>query len=63
MLSSHDVLDFEYETNTKIFASLPPLYDQENSNSALDAFLVKLGFIKQGNETGEKKKGLFGLFQ
>lgn len=63
LLSSRDVLDFEYETNTKIFYSLPPLYDQENHNGTLDSFLVKLGFIKQNNETTEKKKGLFGIFQ
>ncbi len=63
LLSNHDVLDFEYETNTKIFYSLPPLYDQENSNSSLDAFLVKLGFIKQNDGTEEQKKGLFDLFK
>ncbi len=60
LLSNHDVLDFEYETNTKIFYSLPPLYDQENGNSALDAFLVKLGFIKQNDDPIGSKKGLFG---
>ena len=63
LLSSHDVLDFEYETNTKIFYNLPPLYDQENQNKALDAFLVKLGFIKQGGGEQEEKKGLFSLFK
>lgn len=64
MLSGHDVLDFEYETNTKVFASIPPLYDQENDNAALDAFLVKLGFIKQQGSDTNKKKGLFGgMFQ
>ncbi len=62
LLSNRDVLDFEYETNTKTYYSLPPLYDQENGNPALDAFLVKLGFIKQDNDSDEKKKGLFGLF-
>ncbi len=63
LLSNHDILDFEYETNTKIFYSLPPLYDQENGNSTLDSFLVKLGFVKQNDETEEKKKGLFDLFK
>ena len=63
LLSNHDVLDFEYETNTKTFYNLPPLNDQENDNPALDNLLVKLGFLKQ--ETGEqaKKKGLFDLFK
>lgn len=63
LLSNHDVLDFEYETNTKIFYNLPPLYDQENNNSTLDSFLSKLGFVKQNNEADEKKKGLFDLFK
>jgi len=63
LLSNHDVLDFEYETNTKIFYSLPPLYDQENNNSTLDSFLVKLGFIKQNDDSEENKKGLFDLFK
>jgi len=63
LLSNHDVLDFEYETNTKTFYNLPPLYDQENNNSTLDSFLAKLGFVKQNNETDEKKKGLFDLFK
>lgn len=63
LLSNHDVLDFEYETNTKIFYSLPPLYDQENNNSSLDSFLVKLGFIKQNDDSEENKKGLFDLFK
>ena len=62
LLSSHDVLDLEYETNIKTFYSLPPLYDQENNNKALDAFLVKLGFIKQNGDNIEQKKGLFGMF-
>ena len=63
LLSNHDVLDFEYETNTKTFYNLPPLNDQENDNPALDNLLVKLGFLKQ--ETGEqaKKKGLFNAFK
>ena len=63
MLSSHDVLDFEYETNSKIFYSLPPLYDQENNNRSLDGLLVKLGFVKQSSGNGDSKKGLLGMFK
>lgn len=62
LLSNHDLLDFEYETNTKVFYNLPPLYDQESDNAALDAFLVKLGFVRQSAGETEKKKGIFGLF-
>lgn len=61
LLSKMDVADFEYETRTKIFFNLPPLYDQENSNSTLDSLLVKLGFNNQGGgESTSDKKGLFG---
>lgn len=64
LLSSRDVLDFEYETNAKIFYNLPPLNDQENNNPALDSLLVSLGFVKQSsNMEEEKKKGLFGFFK
>jgi len=62
LLSKSDLLDFEYETNTKVFYNLPPLYDQENDNASLDAFLVKLGFVRQSAAETEKKKGIFGLF-
>lgn len=69
LLSSHDVLDFEYETNSKTFYNLPPLYDQENKNATLDALLSKMGFVNQINQNGEatsnqgQKKGLFGMFK
>ncbi|MBR2833388.1 MAG: hypothetical protein IKE75_03035 [Bacilli bacterium] len=62
LLSKQDVLDFEYETKTKIFYNLQPLYDQENSNSCLDNLLTKLGFTRQTDGSGETKKGLFGKF-
>lgn len=63
LLSNRDVLDFEYETNTKVFYSLPPLNDQEDDNAALDSLLVNLGFVKQGSGEIETKKGLFGMFK
>lgn len=46
LLSSKDVLDFEYESKLKIFYNLPPLDEREKNNQALKAFLVKLGFDK-----------------
>lgn len=62
LLSKADIADFEYETKTKIFYSLPPLYDQENANSELDGLLVKLGFVRQNSGGTTEKKGLFGKF-
>ena len=46
LLSSKDVLDFEYEAKLKIFYNLPPLDEREKNIPVLKTFLVKLGFDK-----------------
>ena len=46
MLSSRDVVDFEYEAKIKVYYNLPPLNDRAVNNQVLIAFLLKLGFIK-----------------
>ncbi len=46
LLTSKDVLEFEYEARTKIFYNMPPLDDREKNSMALIAFLIKLGFTK-----------------
>ena len=62
LLSSKDVLDFEYESRLKVFYNLPPLDDREKDIRILNAMLSKMGFTKQ-DPSGQdrKKKGLFGL--
>lgn len=62
-LSDQDVSDFEYETKLDVFYTIPPLNDQSDENEALDAFLTKLGFYKQGSANVDSKKNLFGLFK
>jgi len=62
ILSSKDVLDFEYEAGIKVFYNMPPLDEREKSIHALNAFLCRLGFIKQENGEQEKKNKLLGLF-
>ena len=47
LLSSKDVLDFEYEAKIKVFFNMPPLDDREKRNKSLNEFLVKLGFDRQ----------------
>lgn len=47
LLSSKDVLDFEYEAKVKVFYNLPPLDEREKKNKPLNEFLVKLGFDRQ----------------
>ncbi len=62
LLSSKDVLDFEYESRLKIFYNLPPLDDREKDIRILNAMLAKMGFTKQDpSGQDKKKKGLFGL--
>ncbi|MDD4809204.1 MAG: hypothetical protein PHP12_04130 [Bacilli bacterium] len=46
LLSSKDVLDFEYESRLKIFYNLPPLDDREKNPIAINKFLQRLGFDK-----------------
>ena len=47
LLSSKDVMDFEYESKLKIFYNMPPLDEREKKNPLMNDFLVRLGFDKQ----------------
>ncbi len=47
LLSSKDVLDFEYESRLKIFYNMPPLDEREKKNKIMNDFLIKLGFTLQ----------------
>jgi len=62
VLSSKDVLDFEYESRLKVFYNIQPLDDREQEIMALNSFLDKLGFIKQQPMGTQKKNKLLGLF-
>ncbi|MBE6144778.1 MAG: hypothetical protein E7169_04315 [Firmicutes bacterium] len=62
VLSSKDVLDFEYESRLKVCYNIPPLDDREKNIMALNKFLVRLGFDKQQDEEHEKKNKILGLF-
>ena len=65
LLSSKDVLDFEYESRISIFYNMPALNEREKDVQVVDAFLLKLGFERQGNNANNQKKnsilGLFGM--
>jgi len=41
---------------------MPPLDEREKSIHSINAFLCRLGFIKQENGEQEKKNKLLGLF-
>lgn len=63
LLSKKDVLDFEYESRHKVFYNMPPLDEREKDIFALNAFLVRLGFVKQQtSEEQVKRNKLFGIF-
>lgn len=47
LLSSKDVMDFEYESRLKIFYNMPPLDEREKRNKTMNDFLVRLGFDLQ----------------
>ncbi len=62
MLSSKDVLDFEYESKLKIFFNMPPLDERQTDIHVLNSFLTRLGFDRQKTEEMEKKNRILGLF-
>ena len=62
VLTSKDVLDFEYESKLKIFYNMPPLDERERNIHPLNAFLVRLGFDKQEDGEVKKKNSILGLF-
>lgn len=63
LLTSKDVLDFEYEAKTKIFYNMPPLDERKNNGNYINPFLSKLGFVKQVKQVDENKNKIFGLFK
>ncbi len=62
LLNPKDVLDFEYESGSKVFYNMPPLDEREKSIHALNVFLYKIGFTKQQSLEQDKKFSLLGLF-
>ena len=62
LLSSKDILEFEYESKSKVYYNLPPLDDRERNIHALSRFLLKLGFEVDTDEEISKKNKILGLF-
>ena len=61
LLNQKDILDFEYESKSKVFFNMPPLDERENNIYIVNVFLSKLGFeLQEDKETEKKKKWLFG---
>ena len=62
LLSSKDVLDFEYEAKIKVFYNMPPLDEREHDVAAVKGFLSKIGLNKAVNDNKETKNSILGLF-
>jgi hypothetical protein len=63
LLSSNDVLDFEYEAKAKVFSNIPPLNERKDNHPVLDFLLTKLGFIRQKTDEKDEKAKILGLFK
>lgn len=62
LLSSKDILEFEYESKAKIFYNLPPLDDRERNIQSLGRFLSSLGFNVGVDEQTTKRNKILGIF-
>ncbi len=63
VLNDQDVRDFEYESRSKVYFNIPYLDDKLERHAVLDEFLVKLGFVRIGDEKEEKGSKLFNIFK
>lgn len=62
VLNGRDISDFEHESNSKVFYSIPYLDDKKEHEEVLDDFLVSLGFSRL-NGSGAGKAKLFNIFK
>ncbi len=60
VLSSKDVEQFEYESNTRVFFTLPPI-DERRKSDYIANLVQKLGLL--GVKKEQKTEKLFGLFK
>ena len=59
-MDEKQVMEFESETNTKIFSVVSNFRDNIDRVISVDKLLVKLGYTKLGDNF--KKKGVFSKF-
>lgn len=62
VLNDRDISDFEHESNSKVFFSIPYLDDKKEHEPVLDDFLIALGFSRL-NGSGAGKAKLFNIFK
>ncbi len=61
-LSSKDVTDFEFESQSHIHFNIPFLDDRKDNHKVLEDFLLSIGFSRF-NGSADNKSGLFGIFK
>lgn len=61
LLDTKDILDFEFESNSKVYYALPPMDDKKDNSNVLLPFLDRLGFVKRVEKHNDNK--IFGLFK
>ncbi len=62
LLNSGDITNFEYESKSKVFYSVPPVNDRERTG-VFKNLLGKLGVITVKKEETEEKGKILGLFK
>lgn len=62
LLDSSDIVDFEYESKSKVFYNIPPLDDKKKKHEILEGLLVKMGLSNEQVKENDKGKVL-GLFK
>ena len=62
LLNTKDILDFEFESSSKVYYNLPPLNDKSDNSDVLLPFLDRLGLVKR-IENKETDNKIFGLFK
>lgn len=65
ILNQRDIKDFEYESRSKVFYNIPYLDDKLDYQKVLEEFLIKLGFARFEDSSGEEPKNskLFNIFK
>jgi len=63
LLDTKDVLDFEYESKSKVFFNMPPLDERKDNSNILNLFLTRMGFSRQVVTVKDDKNKIFGLFK
>lgn len=62
LLDNNDIMDFEYESKSKVYYNIPPLDDKKSKHQVLENLLVKMG-LSQEEIKEESNNKILGLFK